>query len=201
MILTKLFLRIKNIYSNIHICFFLFANFSNLLWIKKNYLMNPMIIAIMLRPMSAQWETSAKYMASKPSWGWWTSTKNRMRHMRDPTRRSKPKNSPLLAPTQSIRPALAWAMATALRDKITSRRCSRSSSPWYLGQNNHGCNNFGLVVTLLKSIQNSAFYVQQTFNWSWLSYTNFKLILYVVLSKNVCKSMQVFTNLALPYLV
>lgn len=135
------------------------ATFSKFVWIKFNYLMNPMMIAIMLRPMSAQWETSAKYMASKPSWGWWTSTKNSMRQMRDPTRSSKPKNRPLLAPTQSIRPALAWAMATALRDKITSRRCSKYSSPWYLRQSNHVCNNFVLVVILLKRILNSAFYV------------------------------------------
>ena len=56
------------------------------------------------------------------------STKNKIKQMSEPTRRRSPKKSPLDAPTQSTRVVCAWAKATALRDNMTSNRCSRSSS-------------------------------------------------------------------------
>lgn len=96
------------------------------------HLINPIIIAIILSTIRTQWDTSARYIAKSLKFGWWMSTKNNIKHIRDPTRRSNPKNKPLEAPTQSTRPCWAWAKATARLDSITSRRCSRSSWVTYL---------------------------------------------------------------------
>lgn len=83
----------------------------------------------------AQCDASARYIASKENWLWRTRTKNKIRQINEPTRSNKPKKRPLDAPTQSTRPEWAWAIATARRDSITSKRCSRSSSV-YLYANN-----------------------------------------------------------------
>lgn len=125
-------------------------DFSKKLTIIQSYLINPMMMANMLSTISTQCETSAKYMASSPSSGWCISTKNRMRQISDPTSIKSPKKSPLDAPTQSTRPCWAWAIATALRDSITSNRCSRSSSVMYLDKHGEKIMQNGGVCGLLK---------------------------------------------------
>lgn len=67
-------------------------------------LMKPIIIATMDNAINTQCDTSAKYIANKPNEGWWIRTKNSIRQISEPTRRKRPRNSPLLAPTQSTRP-------------------------------------------------------------------------------------------------
>lgn len=90
---------------------------------------NPMRMAKIERHRIPPCEQSARNMAKRLNSLFTTNTKNRIKQMSDATNANNPKKSPFEAPTQSTRPERArWAIATARRDNITSKRCSKSSS-------------------------------------------------------------------------
>ena len=101
------------------------SNYSLILR-KYHYLMNPRRVAKMHTINMAQWDKSARKIAScETCWLLWPiRTKNKIRQIKPQTNVKSPKNNPFDAPIQSV---FAYAVILRLATLIRS-----SSSPWYL---------------------------------------------------------------------